>query len=78
MSKHYLVVRTDLPFVGYRELKSKLRRSLKIPYALSGNCGGLYRISVNDDIALSIGEKCIKRFKGVELVAIDAPYDEEV
>ncbi|MEO8971195.1 MAG: hypothetical protein ABI406_06295 [Ktedonobacteraceae bacterium] len=75
MNKHYLVVRTDIPLVGYQKLKNKLKRSLTIPYALSGD-SGLYRIIVNDDVSLSIVEKRIKKFKGVEVVAINAPYDE--
>ena len=71
---HYIIVRSILMSIGRAELTAKLRRACDYPYELNGS-SGLWRITVESEEACTRLERSIERFTGVEVVAIDTPYD---
>lgn len=76
---HYLVIRTSLPtMMSKRALTAKVKRTLRsTPFLITDSYGGLWRIWVNEQGAVDLlRDRITQRYTGVELIAVDAPYDQ--
>ncbi len=74
---HYIIVRSaPYTIIGSSELLAKLRRACNYPYTLDGS-GGLWKVTTEDEEHCTKLEFSLSRMVGIEVVAVDSPYDGE-
>jgi hypothetical protein len=72
----YLIVRGTPPSKGYSRLRQLLQRG-NIPALIGFSAGWLYRVSTDTDEDLENIRMVLTPSEGYEIIAINAPYDEE-